>query len=94
MFLASFDGRANADGLGRWARSGILVGCGAGLSASEAPAEVSEVAVRRSEGLAFGVVPFASGVMEEEVSEAAASRRSLSSWYLRRLSRGRTPFSR
>lgn len=93
MFLGADDGRAKADGLGRWARSGILVGCGAGCSASASLAEVSELAVRRSEALGLCAVPFGSDGMEEEVSEAAA-RRSLSSWYLRRLSRGRTPFSR
>ena len=90
--MGSDDGRAKADGLGRWARSGILVGCGAGCSASGSLAEVSELAVRRFEALGFCAVSFGVAVTEE-VSEAATSK-SLSSWYLRRLSSGRTPFSR
>ena len=58
-------------------------------SASESVSDLS--ARRRSEALDGFVVPFErSGVVE--ASEAASS--SLSSWYLRRLSSGRTPFSR
>ena len=86
------EGRAKADGLGRWVRSGIG-GCKAGsaASSSEALAEASELAVSGFVVRGFLIAAVFGIEAIEEASEAASS--SLSSWYLRRLSSGRTPFS-
>ena len=89
------EGRVKAEGLGLWDRSGGRgdrdAGSGSGpgsWSASESLAAEASDWPRRCLGLLdFFVVPFWTG-------DSEAARSSLSSWYLRRLSSGRTPFSR
>ena len=85
--VMSSEGRANADGLGRCARSGIA-GCGAS-SGSESLPETSDLVPCCFGALDVFVFPF--GADGTEASEAARS--NLSSWYLRRVSSGRMPFS-
>ena len=82
---ALWEGRAKAEGLGRWARSEIE----GGAASEEWLAESSA-----GFGLCGGAnlaVPLVGGA---EVEASDAARRSLSSWYFRRASSGRTPFSR
>lgn len=82
------EGRVKADGLGRWVRDWIGGWrAGSGLSSDDASGLVACGLIMR-DGLV--AVLFGIGVMEV-ASKAASS--SLSSWYLRRLSSGRTPFS-
>lgn len=82
--------RVKAERLGRWERSEI-VGFWAVGSLSEAEAETLDEADDKCFwGLLLRLLGW--GTDCEDASDAA--RRSLSSWYFRRDSIGRTPFSR
>ena len=83
------EGRVKAEGLGLWDRSGGRGDrdAGSGSASESLAAEVSDWPRRCLGLLDFFVVLVWTG-------DSEAARSSLSSWYLRRLSSGRTPFSR
>jgi len=83
---ASREGRENAEGLGRWARSGIAV-----IGGGSSPDSLPEAADCVKPLEARDVFP-APDVAAVGVASDAATR-SLSSWYFSRPSSGRTPFS-